>query len=166
MPELALTLSVRAAYRARGRAALLRAAFHAALAQAQLKRFARLEALLRVTGDDELRALNTRFRGKDERTDVLSFASEQFLDGVFQGRRAPPVFHLGEIYIAMPLCERQAAEHGHSADAELTLLAVHGALHLLGFDHMQARRRRVMWAAQDRAFALLGVPNPLGRASV
>jgi len=38
---------------------------------------------------------------------------------------------------------------------------VHGVLHLLGFDHMQRERKRTMWAAQDRAFALLGRPNPL-----
>jgi probable rRNA maturation factor len=165
MPELDLTLSCRAAYRARGRGALLRAAFDAALAQAKLSRFIQLEALLRLTDDAELRALNAQFRDKDETTDVLSFASEEFVDGVFQPRHAEPVFHLGEIYISMPLCERQALEHGHSVDAELTLLTVHGALHLLGFDHMQARRKRVMWAAQDRAFRVLGVGNPLQKGS-
>jgi probable rRNA maturation factor len=62
----------------------------------------------------------------------------------------------------MDRCAAQAAEFGHSLDDELRLLVVHGVLHLLGFDHMQRDRKRAMWAAQDRAFALLGRPNPLG----
>lgn len=165
--QLDLTLSLRRAARAPGRTALLRAAVDAALAQARLD--APIELLVRLTDDEELQALNAQFRAKDAPTDVLSFASEEWFDGVrtpppgARRTRTPQPHHLGEIYVSMDRCAAQAAEFGHSLDDELRLLVVHGVLHLLGFDHMQRDRKRAMWAAQDRAFALLGRPNPLGK---
>lgn len=155
-----IMLSIRANQRARGRVPLIRAAVEAALAQGRAP--AACELLVRITDDAELRTLNSQFRAKDAPTDVLSFATEQFEDGLFKKRakRADP-FHLGEIYVSMDLCAMQAAEFGHTIDDELRLLVIHGVLHLLGYDHMQAAGKRVMWAAQDRAFAVLGVVNPL-----
>lgn len=156
---------MRAAYRARGRKALITAAARTALAQARTALPAHA-LLVRLTDDAELRRLNAQFRAKDAPTDVLSFATELWRDGRLrrgQARAPQPrgPMHLGEIYVSMPRCTAQAREHGHSIDDELTLLVIHGALHLLGFDHMQAARKRVMWAAQDRAFAELGRKNPL-----
>ncbi len=83
------------------------------------------ELALRVSGDRELRRLNRRFLGEDEATDVLSFPS---------GERAPGA-HLGDIVISWPAVTRQAVEFGHHEDDELALLAVHGFLHILGWDH-------------------------------
>jgi probable rRNA maturation factor len=121
------------------------------------------EVLLRLTDDAELQQLNARFRSKDEPTDVLSFATELLKDGRFTGRTPSAPFHLGEIYISMPTCIRQAREYKHAVDDELTLLTIHGALHLLGFDHIKPAQKRSMWQAQARAFAQLGRSNPLDR---
>jgi probable rRNA maturation factor len=162
MLEVTLDISIRSRQRARGRMRLIRAAVDAALAQATIRRPVTL--LVRLTDDAELQQLNLQFRGINAPTDVLSFASEQWLDGKLKRRQAPDSFELGEIYISMDHCAAQALEHGHGIDDELTLLVIHGTLHLLGYDHMQARRKRSMWSAQDRAFALLGMTNPLGRA--
>jgi probable rRNA maturation factor len=75
-----------------------------------------------VTSDARVRALNRRFRGKDRVTDVLSFPS---------GERAT----LGDVVIAAGVAARQAVRVGHSVQAEFRVLALHGLLHLLGYDH-------------------------------
>jgi probable rRNA maturation factor len=158
---LQIDLSIASKQRARGRTALTREAARAAFAQSVTALDAAV--MIRLADDPELSRLNTRFRGKNAPTDVLSFAAEQWVDGTVRdaldANNAP--FQLGEIYISMDLCRSQAREHGHTIDDELRLLVVHGMLHLLGFDHMQTRRKRAMWSAQDRAFALLNRPNPL-----
>ena len=83
---------------------------------------------VRISGDGELRRLNRQFLGEDRPTDVLSFPS---------GDRGPGA-HLGDIVISWPAVVRQAAHYGHPEDTELALLAVHGFLHVLGWDHVGA----------------------------
>ncbi|TMC43811.1 MAG: rRNA maturation RNase YbeY [Chloroflexi bacterium] len=93
--------------------------------------------VLTLTGDEHLREYNRRYRGLDETTDVLAFAAhEEPLDQRFQ---APPGTEhwLGDIVIALPRARRQAREAGHPMDDEVRLLAVHGFLHLLGYDHAE-----------------------------
>ena len=85
---------------------------------------------VRITGDDEMRVFNRTYADMPDATDVLSF------DGV-----AP---HIGDIAISWPAVERQASRFGHDARTELALLAVHGFLHLLGWDHAVARERKEM----------------------
>jgi probable rRNA maturation factor len=85
---------------------------------------------IRLTGDDELRRLNREYAGHDSVTDVLSFAG------------AGP--HLGDLAISWPATARQALEYGHPETTELGLLAVHGLLHLLGWDHTTATQRKEM----------------------
>jgi probable rRNA maturation factor len=162
MPDLDLHVSIRAAWRARGRTELIRRAADAAIAQAESAPCP-LQALIRLTGDEELHRLNKSFRKQDKPTDVLSFATEQWLDGRLSthAQVIDGVLPIGENYISMPRCIAQAHEYGHSTDDELRLLVIHGVLHLLGFDHLSAARKRAMWAAQDRAFAVLGIANPL-----
>src|SRR6266480_2441911 len=92
-------------------------------------------AVLTLTGDEHLGEYNRRYRGLDETTDVLAFAAqEEPLDERFQ---APPGTEdwLGDIVISLPRARRQAHEAGHSVNDEVRLLAVHGFLHLLGYDH-------------------------------
>jgi probable rRNA maturation factor len=72
--------------------------------------------------DARVRALNRRFRRKDRPTDVLSFPAEE-----------PD--HLGDIVIAAGVARRQARHEGHSLRVEVRVLALHGLLHLLGYDH-------------------------------
>ncbi len=96
-----------------------------------------------LVGDDAIRRLNREFRGKDKTTDVLSFPTME--------RTPEGVFHMGDIMIAMPRAEKQARELGHSLRHEVEYLAVHGFLHLLGFEHFrgheteEARLAAVLW---------------------
>jgi probable rRNA maturation factor len=77
-----------------------------------------------------MRALNRQFRGIDAVTDVLSFpASDE------SPSSASSVTFLGDIVIAGGAAKRQAKEHGHSLKTEIQTLALHGLLHLLGYDH-------------------------------
>jgi probable rRNA maturation factor len=64
--------------------------------------------------------------------------------------------HLGDVVIAYPYAERQAQQFGNSAAAELRLLAVHGTLHLLGYDHASPEEEEEMWAVQEAILAPLG----------
>lgn len=81
-----------------------------------------------LCGDAVVRRLNARFRGKDTTTDVLSFP--------FGGERLPDGSRpLGDIVISLPQAARQAREAGHPLALEVRLLALHGYLHLLGYDH-------------------------------
>jgi probable rRNA maturation factor len=90
-------------------------------------RLAGPEVTLAFVGEQAIRTLNRKFMKKDKPTDVLSFPlGEKGPDGKF---------YLGDIVIAVPVAARQAREKGHSLDRELRLLAIHGFLHLLGYDH-------------------------------
>jgi len=85
------------------------------------------EVSLAFTGEQAVQTLNRKFMKKDRPTDVLSFPlGEKGPDGKF---------YLGDIVIAVPVAFRQARSKGHSLDRELRLLAIHGFLHLLGYDH-------------------------------
>jgi len=87
--------------------------------------------------DARVRALNRRYRGKDYATDVLSFLVGQNEVRVPPALRAilRPVPHLGDIVIARGIARRQAKAAGHGEATELRVLALHGLLHLLGYDH-------------------------------
>jgi len=90
-------------------------------------RLADPEVTLAFVGERAIRTLNRKFMKKDRPTDVLSFPlGEKGPDGRF---------YLGDIVIAVPVAARQAREKGHGLDRELRLLAIHGFLHLVGFDH-------------------------------
>ncbi len=106
--------------------------------------------VLTLTGDEHLREYNRRYRGLDEPTDVLAFAAqEKPSDQRFQ---APPGTEhwLGDIVISLPRARRQAREAGHAVNDEVRLLAVHGLLHLLGYDHAEADDERTMTALTKR----------------
>lgn len=77
-----------------------------------------------------MQALNREHRGKDEVTDVLAFPIDE-RDGMPGGM--PRL--LGDVVICLERCAEQAGEQGHEPGEELVVLAVHGALHLLGYDH-------------------------------
>lgn len=138
-------------------------------------RGARGSVTIALVSDARIRALNRQYRGKDSTTDVLSFPAASAIDaagwsasgsrlpaprkapgtthraprartvgpGTMHGE--PTSIHLGDIVIARGVATRQAREHGHSAPVELKVLALHGLLHLLGYDHEidNGRMRRV-----------------------
>ena len=99
------------------------------------------ELTLLITDDEAVAELNQRYRDVAGPTDVLSFpAMESSPDPAAQGGpnfvSAPEMAaYLGDIIIALPFTRRQAAELGRPLADELRLLAVHGTLHLLGYDH-------------------------------
>ena len=90
-------------------------------------RLADPEVTLAFVGERAIRTLNRKFLKKDKPTDVLSFPLR---DKGADGRS-----YLGDIVIAVPVAFRQSRAKGHSLDRELRLLAIHGFLHLLGYDH-------------------------------
>lgn len=108
---------------------------------------------LTLTGDEDLREYNRRYRGLDETTDVLAFpAQDQPLDQRFHP--PPGTEHwLGDIIIALPRARRQAREAGHPMNDEVRLLAVHGFLHLLGYDHAEPAEEVAMTALTNRILA-------------
>jgi probable rRNA maturation factor len=85
-----------------------------------------------LVSDTRIRALNQRYRGHDYATDVLSFPAA---DGGRDVLRTPRLSHLGDIVIARGVAARQARAAGHPDTEELRILALHGLLHLLGYDH-------------------------------
>jgi len=104
-----------------------------------------------ITGDDEVRRLNREYRGIDATTDVLSFAMQDnpVEDDEDEGIGQFPlaldgVEHLGEVIISMPQAGRQAEAGGHSLSMEISVLVIHGVLHLLGFDHEEDEEAEIM----------------------
>jgi probable rRNA maturation factor len=105
-----------------------------------------------VSDDATVRELNRRYLGVDEPTDVLSFNLGEEGDEPFAlppGEAAP----LGEVIISFPTADRQAEEQGHSVQAEVAHLLVHGVLHLLGYDHLEAEDERTMRQREEEILA-------------
>jgi probable rRNA maturation factor len=94
-----------------------------------------------VTGDAQMQELNRQYRGIHAPTDVLSFASNEIDPDTGES-------YLGDILISYPRALEQAQAGGHPVADELALLAVHGALHLLGYDHDLPAEKERMWARQ------------------
>lgn len=112
------------------------------------------ELTLLLADDAALQYLNHQFRQQDKPTDVLSFPAGE----------APPGFseldpYLGDIAISVPYAQRQAQQQGHALLAELQLLAIHGTLHLLGYDHGDETEKAEMWAAQTAVLTQLGLAH-------
>lgn len=107
---------------------------------------------LLLTDDDYLRQLNLQYRGEDRATDVLSFPAGDPIPG-----NEHLLEYLGDIAISVQMAEAQAEAKGHDVTAELQLLAVHGVLHLLGYDHLDGEEKASMWAAQAAILGRLGL---------
>jgi len=101
-----------------------------------------------VSGDEVLQNLNRQFLGHDEPTDVLSFPSES--DDPDEAG-----CYFGDLAISYPRAHAQAIAGGHSVEAELQLLTVHGVLHLLGYDHATENEKAIMWQAQAEILTAL-----------
>jgi probable rRNA maturation factor len=109
--------------------------------------------VLTLTGDAHLQEYNRRYRGLDEPTDVLAFAAqERPVDQRFQ---APPGTEdwLGDVVISLPRARQQARKARHPVNDEVRLLAVHGFLHLLGYDHAEPAEETAMTALTNRILA-------------
>ncbi len=110
---------------------------------------------LLLTDDLEMRSLNQRFRGIDDSTDVLTFPA--YLGDLPESAEDP----LGDIAISVPYAQRQAEVRGVSLTNELAMLAIHGALHLVGFDDIEDADRRMMQVEMNAMAIALGLqPDP------
>jgi len=105
------------------------------------------EISLVLCDDAFIQALNAQHRGKDRPTDVLSFAQDD-----------PAV--LGDIVISLPTAARQAAAAGWAFESEIALLAVHGLLHLLGYDDETEAGAWEMQAKTESALRAVGIAVP------
>ena len=109
-----------------------------------------VELSIILTDDARLHELNLNYLGVDAPTDVLSFpASETDPE---TGAR-----YVGDILISIPRAQAQAEAAGHSLEAEVQLLVVHGVLHLMGHDHADAEEKARMWKAQAEILERLGL---------
>nr|WP_239587196.1 rRNA maturation RNase YbeY [Bacillus ectoiniformans] len=98
--------------------------------------------------NDRIQEINHEYRDKNQPTDVISFALEEMGEDEIKitGVDMPAV--LGDIIISVPRAREQAEEYGHSFERELGFLAVHGMLHLFGYDHMTEEEEQVMFTKQ------------------
>ena len=97
-----------------------------------------------IVDNKRIQEINREYRGKDAVTDVISFAFEEVNDVEYDDVR-----FLGEIYISYERCKEQAKDFGHSVRREFSYLAVHGLLHLLGYDHIKEEDKKVMRALEE-----------------
>ena len=107
------------------------------------------ELTIVLTDETGMQDLNRRFADTDEPTDVLSFPAE------FDDPSSGVLYH-GDVVIGVSMAAAQAERAGHTLESELSLLTVHGVLHLTGYDHVEQDDRRRMWARQSAILKLLG----------
>ena len=108
-------------------------------------------------GDQRMRGLNRRYRGKDRTTDVLAFAmreASRFSTGM-----------LGDVVIAVPTAVRQAKQGQRSLDEELAMLLIHGILHLCGYDHERSEKEARRMHRRERMIlrSLGSLPKRMNR---
>ena len=101
-----------------------------------------------IVDNSKIRELNREYRNIDKETDVISFALED--DKTFN---LEDIRVLGDIYISIDRARSQAVEYGHSFKRELSFLAIHGFLHLLGYDHMTKEDEEVMFKKQEEVLS-------------
>ncbi|MBT2569091.1 rRNA maturation RNase YbeY [Planococcus sp. ISL-110] len=107
--------------------------------------------------NEMIRDINREYRGKDQPTDVISFAMEELGEGETAIIGSPEPRMLGDIIISLDRTKEQAADYGHSFERELGFLAIHGFLHLLGYDHMTEEEEKKMFARQEEILISLGI---------
>lgn len=141
---------------------LARSAATAAIAESAFPQLAdgprAVEISLRLAGDEEVRLLNSQWRGKDKATNVLSFPMAQAaeLTAAIRG----PELMLGDIILARGVCGQEAEAKSVPIERHAAHLMVHGTLHLLGYDHDGDRDAADMEAREVRALARMGISDP------
>ncbi len=130
--------------------------FRSWVAAALAGRIREADVAIRIVGAREGRALNRHYRGKDYATNVLSFPVE-LPEGLPKEARLPL---LGDLVLCAPVVAREAKEQGKPLRAHYAHLTVHGCLHLLGWDHEDAREADAMEQLEREILAGLGLPDP------
>lgn len=109
--------------------------------------------------NEEIQELNRNYRQKDEPTDVISFAMQEKTAGEIEiqdDESDMPVI-LGDIVISLDRAKEQREEYGHTLEREIAFLAVHGFLHLLGYDHLTEADEKVMFDRQNKLLGEFGI---------
>lgn len=133
---------------------VVRGAIEAALADCGE---ANAEVSVALADDAQIRELNRHWRGKDSATNVLSFPAP--------GQQPDGARFLGDIILAFETVEREAAEEAKPLAHHVAHLAVHGTLHLLGYDHENDSDAEVMERRERDILARLGIPDPYASAA-
>ena len=94
---------------------------------------------------DTIQQINNDYRGIDKVTDVITFALMENQDEIFM----EAIDELGDVFICIDRAIEQANDYGHSIEREIGFLAVHGYLHLIGYDHMNEEDEKVMFGKQE-----------------
>ncbi|MBS7361968.1 MAG: rRNA maturation RNase YbeY [Oscillospiraceae bacterium] len=116
------------------------------------------EISVRFVDDDEIHALNLKYRNVDNSTDVLSFPMGE--NGVYDTNNDTGAKILGDIVISIPHAVSQAERFGHSLQREIAFLTVHSMLHLLGYDHEDGGIESVhMREKEETVLTQLGLPR-------
>jgi probable rRNA maturation factor len=139
-------------WRKAGLAPQLKRAAAAALGRAQAPKSASLTILL--TGDTALKKLNSAFLGANKPTNVLSFPAGPNSEN-----------YLGDVAIAYGVASAEARAAGKSLGDHAAHLAVHGTLHLLGYDHATDRQAKIMEPLETEILKSLGIADPYARAA-
>ena len=111
-------------------------------------------ANIKFVSEKEIKELNKKFRNIDRATDVLSFPNYNFENETVE---AEDEVFLGDIAICKKIANRQAKEYCHSKKRELCFLALHGFLHLMGFDHIEKEDEKVMMKMAEEILKENGV---------
>ncbi|RIN87079.1 rRNA maturation RNase YbeY [Mammaliicoccus sciuri] len=112
------------------------------------------ELSISFVDEEEIQAINRDYRDKDKVTDVISFSIEED-EPEIEGLDMPRV--LGDIIICLEVAKEQAESYNHSLSRELGFLALHGFLHLLGYDHMTEEDEKEMFSRQDEILNEFGL---------
>lgn len=94
---------------------------------------------------DKIQQINNDYRGINKVTDVITFALMENPDELFM----EAIDELGDVFICIDRAIEQANEYNHSIEREMGFLAVHGYLHLIGYDHMTEEDEKIMFSKQD-----------------
>lgn len=128
---------------------------NAAAKETELPDNKNFELSVRLVGEGKIRSLNKQYRNKNKITDVLSFP---IFEKIGAKELKSGIIGLGDIFICLPYAKKQAKRDGKKLDEELSLLVVHGFLHLLGHDHGDDKKReQKMFGLQNKILKMLHV---------
>ncbi|MBB6454311.1 putative rRNA maturation factor [Salirhabdus euzebyi] len=115
------------------------------------------EMSLSFVDNEQIQSINRNYRQKDTPTDVISFAMQEEGEGEMEIVGVDMPLVLGDIIISVDKAKEQAEEYGHSFERELGFLALHGFLHLLGFDHQTVEQEKEMFGKQEEILHEFGL---------
>jgi len=122
--------------------------------------YRRADISLILLDEEEARAYNRDYRGKDYATNVLSFALDEGEQAALAGLSGSLPVLRGDLVICPQVVACEAAEQGKTLEAHFAHLTLHGVLHLMGYDHIEPDEAEAMEALEIRLMNQLGYPNP------